>query len=73
MTRTFSRAAASELSTFANSILQGKFERASRALVRFAVNSTVGVAGFFAIWLSMPAVFVPTIRVFFVPPETAQW
>ena len=37
----------SELGTFANSILQGKVERASRALVRFAVNSTVGLAGLF--------------------------
>ncbi len=37
----------SELDTFANSILQAKFERASRATVRFAVNSTVGLAGLF--------------------------
>ena len=36
-----------ELNTFANSILQGKLTRASRALVRFVVNSTVGVAGLF--------------------------
>jgi len=36
-----------ELETFANSILQGKFERASRALVRFCVNSTIGLAGLF--------------------------
>ncbi len=36
-----------ELSTFANSILQAKFPRASRALMRFAVNSTVGIAGLF--------------------------
>jgi phospholipid-binding lipoprotein MlaA len=36
-----------ELGTFANSILQGKFERASRALVRFTVNSTIGLAGLF--------------------------
>jgi phospholipid-binding lipoprotein MlaA len=37
----------SELLTFANSLLQGKVERASRAMVRFAVNSTVGLAGLF--------------------------
>jgi len=37
----------SEIMTFANSILQGKIERASRALVRFVVNSTVGLAGLF--------------------------
>ncbi len=37
----------SEIFTFANSILQGKIERASRALVRFVVNSTIGVAGLF--------------------------
>ena len=37
----------SEIETFANSILQGRFRRASRALVRFAVNSTVGIAGLF--------------------------
>lgn len=37
----------SELPTFANAILQGKLERASRALVRFGVNSTVGLAGLF--------------------------
>lgn len=37
----------SEIMTFANSILQGKIERASRALVRFVVNSTIGVAGLF--------------------------
>lgn len=36
-----------ELSTFANSILQGKLTRASRALVRFVVNTTVGLAGLF--------------------------
>ena len=36
-----------EIETFANSILQGRFTRASRALVRFAVNSTVGIAGLF--------------------------
>lgn len=36
-----------ELTTFANSILQGSFTRASRAMVRFAVNSTVGLAGLF--------------------------
>ena len=37
----------SEIMTFANSILQGKIERASRALVRFVVNSTIGLAGLF--------------------------
>jgi phospholipid-binding lipoprotein MlaA len=37
----------SELNTFANSILQAKFERASRAVVRFVVNSTIGLAGLF--------------------------
>jgi len=37
----------SELLTFANSMLQGKVTRASRAMVRFAVNSTVGLAGLF--------------------------
>jgi phospholipid-binding lipoprotein MlaA len=37
----------SEITTFANSILQGKIERASRALVRFLVNSTIGLAGLF--------------------------
>lgn len=37
----------SELNTFANSILQAKIERASRALVRFLVNSTIGLAGLF--------------------------
>jgi phospholipid-binding lipoprotein MlaA len=37
----------SELNTFANAILQGKIERASRALVRFLVNSTIGLAGLF--------------------------
>jgi len=36
-----------ELNTFANSILQANLERASRAMVRFAVNSTVGLAGLF--------------------------
>jgi len=36
-----------ELETFANSILQGKIKRASRAMVRFAVNSTIGLAGLF--------------------------
>ncbi len=36
-----------ELNSFANAILQGKIERASRAAVRFAVNSSVGLAGFF--------------------------
>lgn len=37
----------SELTTIANSLLQGKLERASRALVRFFVNSTIGLAGLF--------------------------
>ena len=37
----------SELPTFANAILQGKLVRASRALVRFGVTSTVGLAGLF--------------------------
>ncbi len=37
----------SEITTFANSVLQGKIERASRALVRFLVNSTIGLAGLF--------------------------
>jgi phospholipid-binding lipoprotein MlaA len=37
----------SEIMTFANSILQGKIRRASRALVRFVVNSTIGLAGLF--------------------------
>jgi len=36
-----------EITTFANSILQGKIERASRALVRFLVNSTIGLVGLF--------------------------
>jgi phospholipid-binding lipoprotein MlaA len=36
-----------EINTFTNSILQAKFERASRALVRFVVNSTIGLAGLF--------------------------
>ena len=37
----------SEINTFFNSILQAKGERASRALVRFLVNSTLGLAGLF--------------------------
>ena len=36
-----------EFNTFANAILQAKFERASRAMVRFLVNSTIGLAGLF--------------------------
>ena len=36
-----------ELNTFANAVLQAKFERASRAVVRFVVNSTIGLAGLF--------------------------
>ncbi len=36
-----------EITTFVNSILQAKFERASRALVRFFVNTTLGLAGLF--------------------------
>ncbi len=36
-----------EPNTFANSILQAKFERANRAAVRFLVNSTIGLAGLF--------------------------
>ena len=37
----------SELTTFANAILQAKLERASRAAVRFLVNSTIGLGGLF--------------------------
>jgi phospholipid-binding lipoprotein MlaA len=37
----------SEISTFTNAILQGKLTRASRALVRFGVNATVGLGGLF--------------------------
>jgi phospholipid-binding lipoprotein MlaA len=36
-----------EIPTFANAILQGKLERASRALVRFGVNSTLGLGGLY--------------------------
>lgn len=37
----------SEINTVANAVLQGKIERASRALVRFLVNTTIGLAGLF--------------------------
>ncbi len=33
--------------TFANDVLQGQIERASEALGRFTINSSIGVAGFF--------------------------
>ncbi len=36
-----------ELTTLVNSILQGRIRRASLALVRFFVNTTLGLAGFF--------------------------
>jgi len=36
-----------EISSFANAILQGKLTRASRALVRFLVNASVGLGGLF--------------------------
>ena len=36
-----------ELTTLANALLQAKGEKASRALVRFVVNSTVGILGLF--------------------------
>lgn len=36
-----------EINTFANSILQVSFGKASRAAVRFLVNSTIGLAGLF--------------------------
>ena len=34
-----------EISTFVNSLLQFKFDKAGNALSRFAINSTVGIAG----------------------------
>lgn len=36
-----------EVGTFANAILQGKIARASRAAVRFLVNTTIGLGGLF--------------------------
>ena len=42
-----------EIGTFFNSILQAKGERASRALVRFVVNSTLGLAGFFDVMTAL--------------------